>query len=125
MCINYVQRYEYYISRGVPNHSLAAQDPEVMERILQKRIPEKLRRNTELDPLVTELKQEVVSDYDFSVRKAIGELHKHMLGKPQLIFRRKLKIFLCSKLTQLFFSISQCFVNTSLTSGSCAYLMKQ
>ena len=77
MCINYVQRYEYYISRGVPNHSLAAQDPEVMERILQKRIPEKLRRNTELDPLVTELKQEVVSDYDFSVRKAIGELHKH------------------------------------------------
>lgn len=77
MCINYVQRYEYYISRGVPNHSLAAQDPEVMERILQNRIPEKLRRNTELDPLVTELKQEVVSDYDFSVRKAIGEICKH------------------------------------------------
>ena len=68
-----LQRYEYYISRGVPDHSLAAQDQEVMERILQKRIPEKLRRNTELDPLVTELKQEVVSDYDFSVRKSIGE----------------------------------------------------
>ena len=30
-----------------------------------------------------------------------------------------LKIFLCSKLTQLFFSISQCFVNTSLASRNC------
>ena len=72
-----LQRYEYYISRGVPDHSLAAQDQEVMERILQKRIPEKLTRNTELDPLITKLKQEVVGDYDFSVRKSIGELKGH------------------------------------------------
>ena len=101
MCINYFQRYEYYISRGVPNHSLAAQGPEIMERILQKRIPEKLQQNTELDPLVTELKQEVVSDYDFSVRKAIGEFYRHTLGKPRLNLRGKLKLFLCIKLTQL------------------------
>ena len=72
-----LQRYEYYISRGVPDHSLASQDQEVMERILQKRIPEKLTRNTELDPLITKLKQEVVGDYDFSVRKSIGELKGH------------------------------------------------
>ena len=45
-----------------------------MERILQRRIPEKLTRNTELDPLITNLKQEVGGDYDFSVRKSIGEL---------------------------------------------------
>ena len=45
-----------------------------MDRILQKRIPEKLTRNTELDPLILKLKQEVVGDYDFSVRKSIGEL---------------------------------------------------
>lgn len=70
----FLQRYEYYISRGVPDHSLAAQDQEVMDRILQKRIPEKLTRNSELDPLISKLKQEVVGDYDFSVRKSIGEL---------------------------------------------------
>ena len=44
-----------------------------MDRILQKRVPEKLRQNVELDPLITELKQEVVGDYDFSVRKSIGQ----------------------------------------------------
>lgn len=73
----FLQRYEYYISRGVPDHSLAAQDQDVMERILQRRIPDKLTRNTELDPLITSLKQEVVGDYDFSVRKSIGELKGH------------------------------------------------
>ena len=78
--INYFhKRYEYYISRGVPDHSLAKQDKEVMERILQKRIPEKLRRNTELDPLVGRLKEEVINDYDYSVRKSIGML---FLMKP-------------------------------------------
>ena len=45
-----------------------------MDRILHKRIPEKLTRNTELDPLISRLKQEVVGDYDFSVRKSIGKL---------------------------------------------------
>ena len=45
-----------------------------MDRILRNRIPEKITRNTELDPLISELKQEVVGDYDFSVRKSIGEL---------------------------------------------------
>jgi len=45
-----------------------------MDRILCNRIPEKITRNTELDPLISELKQEVVGDYDFSVRKSIGEL---------------------------------------------------
>ena len=58
----------------MPDYSLAAQDQEVMDRILHRRIPEKLTRNTELDPLIAELKQEVVGDYDFSVRKSIGEL---------------------------------------------------
>lgn len=66
-----LERYKYYISRGVPDHSLAKQDKEIMDRILQKRVPEKLRQNVELDPLITELKQEVVGDYDFSVRKSI------------------------------------------------------
>lgn len=47
-----------------------------MERIVQKRIPDKLARNAELDPLITKLKQEVGGDYDFSVRKSIGELNK-------------------------------------------------
>lgn len=70
---SFVQRYQYYISRGVPDHSLAAQDQEIMERIVQKRIPDKLARNAELDPLITKLKQEVGGDYDFSVRKSIGE----------------------------------------------------
>ena len=69
----FLQRYEYYISRGIPDHSLAKQDKDIMDRILQKRVPEKLQRNTELDPLISELKQEVVNDYDFSVRKSIGK----------------------------------------------------
>ena len=46
-----------------------------MDRILRNRIPEKITRNTELDPLISELKQEVVGDYDFSVRKSIGEFY--------------------------------------------------
>lgn len=45
-----------------------------MDRILRNRIPEKITRNTELDPLISQLKLEVVGDYDFSVRKSIGEL---------------------------------------------------
>ena len=52
-----------------------------MDRILQKRVPEKLRQNVELDPLITELKQEVVGDYDFSVRKSIGQF------QPLVYFR--------------------------------------
>lgn len=61
-----------------------------MERILQKRIPEKLRRNTELDPLVGKLKQEVGNDYDFSVRKSIGE-YCAIMRKKEII--RDLHVF--------------------------------
>lgn len=78
----------------MPDHSLAAQDQEVMERILQKRIPDKLRRNTELDPLVNELKQEVVGDYDFSVRKSIGEW---LIMEIQQFVQGSIKIMLSYK----------------------------
>ena len=44
-----------------------------MDRIIGKRIPEKLRTDSELDPLAARLKEEVKVDYNFSVRKAIGE----------------------------------------------------
>ena len=58
-----------------------------MDRILQKRVPEKLRQNVELDPLITELKQEVVGDYDFSVRKSIGQ------SQPLVYFSVEVTVF--------------------------------
>ncbi|XP_048576009.1 dynein axonemal heavy chain 3 isoform X2 [Nematostella vectensis] len=66
-----LERYQYYITKGIPAHALAPQDPDVMERILTERIHDKLTSDSELEPLLNELKSEVAEDYDFSVRKAI------------------------------------------------------
>ena len=70
----YFQRYKYYISKGIPGSALAYQEPEVMDRVLLWKIPEKLRADPDLEPLVNELKSEVAKDYDFSVRKSIGKV---------------------------------------------------
>ena len=45
-----------------------------MDRVLLWKIPEKLRADPDLEPLVNELKSEVAKDYDFSVRKSIGKV---------------------------------------------------
>lgn len=66
-----LKRYEYYITEGIPEHALAPQESEVMERIVGKRIPEKLRTDSDLDHLASKLKDEVKGDYNFSLRKAI------------------------------------------------------
>ena len=94
------QRYQYYITKGIPTSALAAQDPEVMDRVLQGRIPEKLRVNPDLENLIGELKGEVTTDYDFSVRKSIGETpFCHVGGTHHLLctldYAQKCRVWRC------------------------------
>lgn len=58
---------------GIPLDALAPQEPAVMERIIQNRIPKSITSNPELDGLLNNLKKEVTDDYDFSLRLAIGK----------------------------------------------------
>jgi hypothetical protein len=65
---------------------LAPQEPEVMERILQRRIPKSLTTDQDLDQLLNSLKQEVAEDYDFSLRLAIGK-YAHIVYRLSFIWR--------------------------------------
>ena len=70
MCL--LQRYYYYIEKGIKKEMLAPQEGEEVKRI-KSMIPEPLLTCGELQPLVEELTSEVDSDYEFSLRKAIGK----------------------------------------------------
>lgn len=44
-----------------------------MQRVLNDKIPTKLKSNVELDILLNSLLEEIKEDYNFSSRKAIGK----------------------------------------------------
>ena len=51
---------------------MACCDSSVMERIMGNKIPKKLSTDPEHEPLLKTLFTEVETDYNFSIRKAIG-----------------------------------------------------
>ena len=55
---------------------IAPQDPEVMRNVASL-IPNNLLTNPELHNMVDELGLEVNGDYEYSIRKSIGELSSH------------------------------------------------
>ena len=67
-----LQRYYYYITKGIDSSQLAGPPPGQMERI-QSTLPEKLIESQTLAPVLEELKDEVNSDFDFSYRKSISK----------------------------------------------------
>lgn len=71
MCF-FLQRYYYYIEKGIKRSMLAPQHPDVMKNV-QMLIPERLCTSVELKWLNDELLEEVNNDYELSLRKAIGK----------------------------------------------------
>ncbi|XP_076804189.1 dynein axonemal heavy chain 3-like isoform X1 [Clavelina lepadiformis] len=65
-----LERYHYYITKGIAAHQLAGPPPGQMERI-QRSLPEKLQDNSDLNLMMNDLREEVLKYYDFSYRKAI------------------------------------------------------
>ncbi len=65
------QRYYYYIDKGIKSDMLAPQPSDVMKHV-HSLIPHSLLSH--LSKMTHDLEQEVKSDYQFSVRKCIGEL---------------------------------------------------
>ena len=55
---------------------MAPQEPVIMERV-HELIPFDLLNRINLQSLLTMLKEEVETDYQFSIRKSIGELKNH------------------------------------------------
>ena len=67
-----MQRYYYYINKGIKKEMLAPTAPETMQRV-RSMIPNPLLQASHLQLLLRDLDGEVEQDYDYSVRKAIGE----------------------------------------------------
>uniref|UniRef100_H3AK49 Dynein axonemal heavy chain 3 n=1 Tax=Latimeria chalumnae TaxID=7897 RepID=H3AK49_LATCH len=67
-----LKRYFHYINHGVACHMLASQDPEQMNRVLQL-IPNHLKNNPDLEKLMMALTEEILNDYELSLRKSIVE----------------------------------------------------
>ncbi|CAD5122382.1 DgyrCDS10813 [Dimorphilus gyrociliatus] len=70
-----LERYYYYINRGISADMLAAQDRDIMDRI-DRLIPNKFLTKSAfasnlLAPLYSNLKEEVREDYEMSLKKAI------------------------------------------------------
>lgn len=68
-----VERYYYYIMKGIKQEMLAPQDAGVMEKI-QRLITPPLLATQPLLQRADEIHQEIVQDYELSLRKAIGML---------------------------------------------------
>lgn len=66
-----VQRYYYYIRKGVQKKMLAPQPSEQL-RAIQRLVPQKYLTSHYLSNLRDELLEEIDSDYEFSARKSIG-----------------------------------------------------
>lgn len=67
------QRYGYYIEKGIDSDMLAPPPDTQMENIM-KLIPNPLLEATHLQSLLTDTKEEILYDYEFSLRKAISML---------------------------------------------------
>ena len=68
-----MQRYNYYIERGIEPDMLAPQPPEQMVNVM-KLIPSRLSEAQHLQSLITDTKHEILDDYEFSLRKCISKL---------------------------------------------------
>ncbi|XP_074647644.1 dynein axonemal heavy chain 3-like [Tubulanus polymorphus] len=67
-----LERYYYYIEKGVKPDMIARQNDDVMKRV-HSMIPVSLLKSSELNELQNQLLVEVKNDYEFSIRKTIGE----------------------------------------------------
>ena len=71
ICALPVQRYYYYIRKGVQKRMLAPQPSEQL-RAIQHLVPQQYLTSPYLSNLRDELLEEIDSDYEFSARKSIG-----------------------------------------------------
>lgn len=51
---------------------IAAPDPVIMKNVCTL-LPNQLLTNSELDPMIHDLSEEISNDYEYSVRKSIGK----------------------------------------------------
>ena len=68
------QRYYYYIDKGIKTDMVAAPHPTAMKKV-KELIPDKLLEPPHLAKLVASLEEEVYCDYEYSVRKCIGQYY--------------------------------------------------
>jgi len=111
------QRYHYYITQGIDSRQLAGPPPGQMERI-EHSLPEKLRENQDLATMLSELKDEVLSAYDFSYRQSISEYAcltaRYAFIDDHLIRPETLSCFLRSPTLRIYF-VFQLFNSLSST----------
>ncbi|XP_062507706.1 dynein axonemal heavy chain 3-like [Corticium candelabrum] len=65
-----LERYYYYVTRGVPPEALAPV-PEELLLNAQERVPESLKTFPKFESLLSNVLEEIRHDYHFSIRKAI------------------------------------------------------
>ncbi|KAK3579501.1 hypothetical protein CHS0354_028323 [Potamilus streckersoni] len=65
-----LERYYYYIEKGVKRAMIAPQHPDVMKNICSL-VPNPLLNSSELGSMVTSLTEEISNDYEYSFRKSI------------------------------------------------------
>ncbi|KAH8862794.1 Dynein heavy chain 3, axonemal [Schistosoma japonicum] len=68
-----IERYNYYLHKGIPDYMLARIPDELWER-LQKYLPSYL--TLKWPTLLTDLQQQIHDDYEYAVRKSIRGLEK-------------------------------------------------
>ena len=80
------QRYYYYITEGIPGASILEQDEQILKRVVTLRLSAELKSVHGSIKIIEELKSEILEDYNFSLRKAIGKdfciLRKHFNREP-------------------------------------------
>ncbi|KAM8960487.1 dynein axonemal heavy chain 3 [Pelodytes ibericus] len=74
-----LERYFYYVHRGIQREMLAPQEMEQMERILRN-VPNQLLNNPTLEKLFLEIREEIEYDYYMSLRKSIVD---YILKDPE------------------------------------------
>ncbi|XP_053550231.1 dynein axonemal heavy chain 3 [Bombina bombina] len=74
-----LERYFFYINLGIQTEMLAHQEKEQMHRILAN-VPNKLSKNSVLEKLMKNIKEEIESDYYTSLRKSIVD---YILKDPE------------------------------------------
>jgi hypothetical protein len=69
----FTQRYYYYVERGINKSMIAVPDPSIMKNVCGM-VPSSLLTNHELDPMIQDLSEEINHDYEYSIRKSIGNI---------------------------------------------------
>jgi len=68
MCL---QRYYYYIDKGIDKSMIAVPESSMMKNVCGL-VPSALLTNSELDPIIQNLSEEINHDFEYSIRKSIG-----------------------------------------------------